>query len=168
MRAKVAASIKAWHAGDTETAIAQRERWKQFTHLPKTEKSIQKMRSSLITRGHRPKIRGGNGQGLTAPQAKLLQELGTGWIPEHAVSLGKRTAGYPTHYKIDIANPSLMMAVEIDGNSHATRQRRMADAKKDEALSVRGWTVLRFSNEETLNMTDDVKAKILSRFTTSQ
>jgi hypothetical protein len=168
VREKIGIAVKAWHHGDTESAAAQKVRWMQYTIGPKSEESIQKMKAALKASGHMPKERGGNGTGLTVPQKMLLDCLGAGWIPEHAVSLGKRQAGYPTHYKIDVANPSAMIAVEIDGRSHAGRQRKKADRKKDAALQDRGWIVLRFSNAEILNSIHSVKEKIVSQFTTSQ
>lgn len=96
----------------------------------------------------------------------LLERLGPDWIPELAISLGKRRPGFPTAYKVDLALPSQMLAVEVDGFSHCSR--RDLDAKKDAALAELGWTVLRFSNQEILDSLDSVAEQIASRCTTSK
>lgn len=98
-------------------------------------------------------VRGGNGTGMTKQQAALLQELvrlrpSWLWSPEHAVSNGRRKKGYPTNYKVDIASIKHRFAVEIDGNSHKQLLRKGQDEKKDTALALQGWRVLRLSNEE--------------------
>ena len=97
-------------------------------------------------------MRGGNGTGLTEPQAFMMDVLGAGWIAEFALSLGQRQAGYPTHYKLDLANPALKIGVELDGNSHYARKAQ--DEKKDAKLASLGWTVLRFWNRDILNWRD--------------
>jgi very-short-patch-repair endonuclease len=85
---------------------------------------------------------------MTVPQRVLLAALGRGWVPEFAYSLGRRTPGYPSHYKIDIAEPNLKIAIEVDGFSHHSR--RLLDQKKDEKLRSLGWGVLRFWNRDIL------------------
>lgn len=118
---------------------------------------------TLRAMGHRPSVRGGNGTGLTKAQQILLDSLGPGWNPEHVVSTGGRVkGGLPTHYKIDVANPSLMIAVEVDGGSHGTIARQQADRRKAAWLSNQGWKVLRFSNQEVLNSIDSVTERITS------
>ena len=96
-------------------------------------------------------LSGGNGTGMTVPQAMLLAELGGGWSAEHIVRTRmRRRSGYPGHYKLDIASPEKMVCVEVDGNSHSTSARKAQDAKKDAFLASVGWTVLRVTNKEVL------------------
>jgi len=92
------------------------------------------------------RIKGGNGRGPTTPQRLLLEALGAGWQAEYVVALGGRYDGYPTNYKIDVANPRHKIAIEIDGNSH--RGKELLDAKKDEYLRANGWTVYRVTNRQ--------------------
>jgi len=67
------------------------------------------------------------------------------------VPTGQRaTGGPPSHYKIDLANPDLMIAVEVDGQSHSSRAGQERDRRKDEWLTGAGWLVLRFSNREVM------------------
>lgn len=110
----------------------------------------------LRAMGYAPKVRGGNGHPLTAPQAILLAALGPPWVAEHAVSLGPRQAGYPTSYKLDLADPARKVGVEVDGHSH--RSRRALDRKKDEKLASLGWTVLRIWNADVLDWNDAGRA----------
>jgi very-short-patch-repair endonuclease len=66
--------------------------------------------------------------------------------------------GMPSHYKIDLAFPDIMLAIEIDGGSHASITRKASDQRKDRFLVGLGWTVLRFTNKEVLrNLTSCVQ-----------
>jgi len=112
----------------------------------------EKISRRLKAMQHAPSVRGGNGTGLTEPQAFMLAVLGSGWIPEYALSLGRRTPGYPTHYKLDLALPHHAIAIEVDGLSHHSR--RDQDLKKDEKLASLGWIVLRFWNRDILTWRD--------------
>ena len=106
-----------------------------------------KMSETLRRIGHRPSIRGGNGHGPTEPQFNLSKALN--WPMEVIVKTGhwnRDGAGYPSHYKLDIANVELRIGIEIDGGSHKAIARQAQDAKKDALLRGLGWTVLRFSN----------------------
>lgn len=108
-----------------------------------------KVSRRLKAMNHRPSVRGGNGRGMTEPQRMMLETLGDSWQVELSVSLGKRTPGYPTHYKLDLANAELKVGIELDGPSHHSR--KALDRKKDEKLASLGWTVLRFWNQEILD-----------------
>ena len=88
--------------------------------------------------------RGGNGQ-LTVPQILLAEAIG--WATEVPVSLGPKQPGYPTCYKVDIGNPILKIAIEVDGNGHNGKHVKSLDLKKEGKLRELGWRVLRFTNE---------------------
>jgi hypothetical protein len=126
--------------------------------------SRAKMRETL--RGRAPTRRGGNGTGLSAAETLLSNALG--WEP-HVVPTGKpRRPGWPTHFKLDLANPDLMIAVEIDGRSHGAIERQEQDERKAEFLASLGWTVLRFSNEEATAHTADCCREVWSTISKSQ
>jgi very-short-patch-repair endonuclease len=57
----------------------------------------------------------------------------------------KRSSGYPYHYKADLANPEAKLLVEVDGNSHYGKRKKL-DEKKDALLASLGWSVFRFRN----------------------
>lgn len=97
--------------------------------------------------GHKPNFQGGNGRQMPEPQFAILSALGDGWCAEHPVPTGRTGGGWPRCYKIDIANPELMIALEIDGGSHAAIRVQESDRKKDLFLNGLGWTVLRLSNQ---------------------
>ena len=105
------------------------------------------------------KIRGGNGKGMTKPQKLIFDKLGCGWfaeykvIPENNLREKYKT---PTHYKIDIANPILKIAIEIDGKSHKYLKRQEQDRRKTRVLELMGWSVYRFTNEEILKNVDEI------------
>ena len=112
-----------------------------------------KVRATHKRTGHRPRIRGGNGRPMPPAQARLWQWLGEGWETEYVVKTGMRyDQGYPHHFKIDIAHPGLMVAIEVDGTSHSTRLRQQADDRKQRLLERLGWRVYRVSNSTALSV----------------
>ena len=66
-------------------------------------------------------------------------------------------ASDPT-YVADFACVGLHLIVEADGDQHAGSAH---DARRDAALAVQGWQILRFSNPEILANTDGVLETIL-------
>lgn len=118
-----------------------------------------KAKAALREKGY-AHLTGGNGQGLTVPQMLLQQRLG--WTAEYVVpTRAARNSGLPSHYKIDLAEPVLKIAIEIDGQSHEAIAAKERDAKKDSFLELRGWRVLRFKNREILEEIDHVVMKIM-------
>ena len=112
----------------------------------------QKVSKTLKNMNWKPPVHCGNGHGLTIPQTLLLKEL-EGFLPEYVVKTGysqKDSHGYPTCYKIDLANPELMIAVEVDGYSHCSLKNQERDRKKENFLISKGWKVFRFKNKEIL------------------
>ena len=146
----------------TEVFIKQRQSMK--TNNPMNRPEIrEKVSKTLKERGHRPPVRCGNGTGLTEPQKMLmdaLTELET--IAEYVVPTKKRQEGYPTCYKIDIAIPNKMVAIEIDGNSHCSLKRQEQDKKKTDFLSGLGWKVLRFKNKQVTEHLADCVRMVMS------
>jgi hypothetical protein len=113
------------------------------------EGSRAKMRQALLDRGHRPAVRGGNGQGPSIPQRMLAEVLD--WPMEVAIrTRAPRGSGYPTCYKVDVALQEARIAIEIDGSSHASLKRQQEDAKKEALLNSLGWTVFRFTNADVM------------------
>lgn len=127
----------------------------------------KKLSETMRAIGHKPPILGGNGRAMPIPVADLLLELNRGlatpaWHPEHVFPCGHghRELGVPPHYKIDIANPVTMVAVEVDGPSHKSLRVQDADDRKNSFLRDRGWIVLRFTNAEVLRNTEAVAEMI--------
>jgi very-short-patch-repair endonuclease len=58
-------------------------------------------------------------------------------------------------YKIDIAIPSKMIAIEVDGMSHLALERKEQDRRKDLQLTEKGWKVVRLLNQFVLNATKE-------------
>jgi very-short-patch-repair endonuclease len=66
----------------------------------------------------------------------------TGWVANHAVRVGD------ADYLPDVAFRSRHLACEIDGyEHHSSRLAFTADRRRQNDLTVAGWTVLRFSWE---------------------
>lgn len=147
---KAGAARKAWLSSDSPKAKAEIERIRALN--PATNPEVQaKISAKLREIGHRPPIRGGNGSPPPIPQALLHSALGPAWTMEFVVKTGKRSEGLPHHYKIDIANPEMMVAIEVDGLSHSAIARQHQDQRKDSFLISAGWKVLRFSNRAILD-----------------
>jgi hypothetical protein len=145
--AKRGAKRRAWLASGDPKALAEIERIRLLN--PATQPAVrEKISRTLKAMHHGPSERGGNGRGLTLPQQTLMDTLGRTWIAEFSLSLGPRTPGYPTHYKLDLANPERRIGIEVDGFSH--RSRKILDEKKDAKLASLGWIVLRFLNQDIL------------------
>lgn len=135
-----------------KTICCSRSCSKKYKNPMYDRKTRDRLSKSLKDMGHGPPVRGGNGKGLTKAQAALLNWLGDGWTAEHVVRTKLGAQGYPHHYKIDLASPSEMIAIEVDGLSHGTRSRKLQDAKKDRFLRESGWKVLRIRNERALSV----------------
>ena len=65
----------------------------------------------------------------------------------------------PNHYKVDIADPLKKVAIEVDGNSHKTKEWKFLVKRKVEILNALGWSVLRFWNQEVLKNPEAVAEK---------
>jgi hypothetical protein len=127
----------------------------------------ERQRTSLRAMGWKPTVRGGNGRSLPVPQRMLAQALG--WNTEVVVATGSKVlGGLSTHYKIDIANTTLKIAIEVDGPSHNSPSARKRDQKKTDFLIGQGWIVLRFSNQEVMEHLEDVVQTVLSTTTKSK
>lgn len=50
-------------------------------------------------------------------------------------------------YRLDLAFPDRMIAIEVDGSQHEERPARMADVARDAALEALGWTVIRIRSK---------------------
>jgi very-short-patch-repair endonuclease len=66
---------------------------------------------------------------------------------------------YP--YIADFACTKTRLIIELDGASHDTRL--VYDAKRDAALRNRGWTIIRFMNDDVLSNLEGVVFTILEK-----
>ena len=114
----------------------------------------EKVSKTLRQMGHRPPWIGGKGRGMTRPQRLLLHHLGVGWLAEYPVPVNPKRANLPTCLYLDIGNPALMIAIEVDGATHCTHTVKEADQRKTEYLNGLGWKVLRFWNRQILDWID--------------
>jgi hypothetical protein len=127
---------------------------------PMSSASVRaKVSATMRAIGHKPATRGGNGSGLTAAEQALSKATG---LNPHVVPTGGKGNGYPTHYKLDLADPTVMLAIEVDGGSHKSLKVRAADSRKEEFLRGRGWTVLRFTNSRVLTDTISCAREVAS------
>ena len=113
--------------------------------------SRAKMQTTLRVMGWKPTRIQGNGRGPTAPQMLLASALG--WEMEVPIKTGYKRGNpqkIPCVYKVDIANETLKIAIEVDGRSHGTQARKEEDAKRDACLTGLGWKVLRFLNQAVI------------------
>ena len=145
------------------------DRLKQYSQRMQTENpmqepgTIQKMLSTKEKNGTLRQwtgTRGGNGK-YTVPQILLWRELGVGWELEYPIPTHQKK-NYPTCYRVDLAFPLMMLAVEVDGNGHRWKKQLSEDWKKTELLESLGWTVLRFTNEEITTNCSEVAFQIKS------
>ena len=148
IHARIGRKKSEWYRSGSPESKKELERIKNLNPCSSMEVRM-KISKKLKQMGWKPLARGGNGTGMTFPQRLMRDALCGEWIPEYAISLGKRQKGYPTNYKVDLANLEKMIAIEVDGHSH--RSRKEQDKKKDAKLNSLGWKVLRFSNQMILD-----------------
>jgi len=124
-------------------------------------------RMSALMSGRTFLARGGNGT-LTRQQEVVGNAIN---LPmEYAIPTGPvkdQFKSLPNSYKVDIADPLRMLAIEIDGATHNTKKWRFLDKRKTEVLNALGWSVLRFSNQR---VDSDLEAvlKEIREFTASK
>ena len=106
--------------------------------------------------------RGGNGK-PTVPQLRLSEALS---LPIEVVVLTASVAGQfaslPHHYKVDIGDEALRLAIEVDGESHKLRKWKFLDRRKESVLYALGWTVLRFWNQDVMENLEECGQTVLS------
>ncbi|MDP2337213.1 MAG: endonuclease domain-containing protein [Bacteroidota bacterium] len=85
---------------------------------------------------------------------------------------GKELHGYDFHrqkpldnYIADFFCHELMLAIELDGYTHFFEEVQQKDRRKQERLSELGVTVLRFTDDEVFNDTDNV-FKVIENYIT--
>lgn len=59
------------------------------------------------------------------------------------------------NYIADFLSKEIKLIIELDGDSHIMKD--WADKERDEKLAQLGFTTIRFSNEEVIYKTDDVR-----------
>ena len=64
------------------------------------------------------------------------------------------------NYIVDFACHSAKLVVELDGGHHFSDQARQADAARSAVIEVRGYQVLRFSNDDVMTNRTGVLEKI--------
>lgn len=132
-----------------KTRFCSQSCWAKHENVMRSSVVREKVSQTLKKIGHKPRIRGGNGQ-LTEIQKNFLKALGKGWETEVAIPTKcPRSAHlYPTCYKVDLGNKQLKLAIELDGYSHSAIIKKAQDKKKDQFLQSVGWKVLRLKNQE--------------------
>jgi hypothetical protein len=105
-------------------------------------------------------VTGGSGRPPSESHKMLADALS---LPiEYPVKSGlKRSLGFKAVYHIDIANPDVKLAIEVDGKSHRYGLWPERDRKKTQVLNDLGWTVLRFTNEEIKDDLESCVQKVL-------
>jgi very-short-patch-repair endonuclease len=92
----------------------------------------------------------------SALRAILIEAGIEGFVPQVTVRDAEFSA------RIDLGHPGLRIALEADGfEHHGTRQALVKDCRRHVALSVRGWTLLRFSWEDIMYDPDWVVQAVL-------
>jgi len=95
--------------------------------------------------------------GAKPPEQEPLARA-LGWPTERAIATGEPT--WPCAI-VDIAHPTLPIAVEVDGASHHTVKQQARDARKAALLARVGWLVLRVWNAEVRDDLAGIVAAIL-------
>lgn len=113
------------------------------------KKKIRKTKIINGTLHNKPIIQGGNGR----EQPKTVQMLNKilNWEVCYIIGTGTRVY-YPTHYKLELAEPKKKIYIEIDGASSYSRKEQAE--KKEYFMKKKGWKLIRFKNHEVLRNLD--------------
>ena len=122
--------------------------------IPHSSETKNKLRKIALLLGHSPNVLNcGNGRPLSSSHQLLYNTLANfGWVVEYPISLGKRQAGWPTCYKVDLALINKKLAIEVDGKKHNLLEQRHIDQRRDEKFRELGWTIIRVSNEQAMTL----------------
>lgn len=119
-----------------------------------------------------PKSRGERAaaqRALTEPQ-KLLARI-TGFSMEYAIDTASLEGKFPLmphRYKVDLADPISMTAIEVDGNSPRMQKRRFFDVRKTEILEALGWRTIRFKYADVMDHPAAVVAEVMAFIATKE
>lgn len=128
--------------------------------------------SSLITFGYAHL--GAPGTALLRAAVRLANPL-SGSPMETRIRYALHHGGLPTPvlqhpvgpYLLDLAYPSLLLAIEYDGREHRTAERALHDLRREAYLTRAGWDVLRFTAYEVRNcaewVANTVRCELVSR-----
>jgi very-short-patch-repair endonuclease len=155
-RAEMRQHTKRMHKEHPE--YAQRSSERMNTNNPMKMRGVKKRaletKKALGILNVPPPIRGGNGQPATKAEQALNSVLKKPWVPQLTVALGD--GQLPYKYAVDIGHPTKKIAIEADGASHLSLDRRAQDQRRDARLAAIGWRVLRFRNKQILQDLDSV------------
>lgn len=85
----------------------------------------------------------------------LLRELHlAGLYPNTQFKVGK--------YRIDLAFPEYLLAIECDGKEwHSSSRQRNRDAEKDKFLGENGWRIIRITGSDIYRSADDIVKELI-------
>ncbi|MDW9373167.1 endonuclease domain-containing protein [Sinorhizobium meliloti] len=89
---------------------------------------------------------------MTEAEVKLWNELRA----HRLMGLGFRRQVPIAGYIVDFACAGHRLIVEVDGSQHAGAEQADYDRRRTQCLEARGWTVLRFWNDDVLRGIDNV------------
>ena len=98
---------------------------------------------------------GGNGKLTPLPVRHLHRMLKEDWEIEYVIPTGHNQrdgSGYPTCYKLDLADPKRKIGIEVDGGSHQCPERRTLDEKKKAFLEQLGWKIYHITNKQVISL----------------
>jgi len=113
---------------------------------------IRAKMSEVHKNGNHRHLTGGNGTGGSWAENLLRTVLPIQFTQEFIFKMPYQPMGYPTHYKIDFADPVNKIAIEVQGHSHITVLGKQRDLKKREFLERFGWKVLYITNAQVASM----------------
>jgi very-short-patch-repair endonuclease len=94
---------------------------------------------------------------MTDAELRLWNELRA----HRLMGLGFRRQLPVAGYIVDFACPSHRLIVEIDGSQHGFDANQDYDAARTRGLEAKGWTILRFWNDDVLRDLDNVCLHII-------
>jgi very-short-patch-repair endonuclease len=87
-------------------------------------------------------------------ESRVRMALRLGGLPPPAVQ--HPVVARAVRYRLDLAYPEVLLAVEYDGADHRTQQRARRDLVREAALTALGWHILRFDADVVLFRPDRI------------
>lgn len=111
-------------------------------------------------------VRGGNGKVSEAESMLMDFCADHNFVYNKAIKTADIRKLYPemhyaVNYKPDFVNIDLKLCVEVDGESHKSKNGIEKDIKKEKCLLMLGYRIIRFWNSDVLNNIEYVKESIL-------
>lgn len=142
---------KRWEDPDFRQAAVDRMKTNNPVYMPGVaEKAAQTRKQNA---SYHNNFKYGNGKISHYERLVYDKLISLGFAYNCAIAIGSikkqfPEKHYPNNYKPDFVNFENKLCIEIDGYGHSSPKEKLADKKKEECLSLLGFTTIRFTHDQ--------------------